>query len=101
MSEEGFVEEYFRGTTVSLESDGMSEIEGSLLNRHAAGFGTDTAALDFGGSLRYRKGGESHAWDPPTVLALKNFIKNTDDASYQESPGKRTAALSLSDIFWV
>ena len=79
-----FVEEYFRGTPVSLESDGMAEIEESLLNRHAAGFGTDAPALDFGGFLRYRKGGESHAWDPPTVLAFKNFIKNTDDASYKE-----------------
>ena len=79
-----FVEEYFRGTPVSLESDGMAEIEESLMKRHAAGFGTDIPALDFGGSLRYRKGGESHAWDPPTVLALKNFIKNPDDASYKE-----------------
>ena len=33
-----FVEEYFRGTPVSIESDGLPEIEQSLIKRHAAAF---------------------------------------------------------------
>ena len=33
-----FVEEYFTGTPVTIEADGLSEIEQSLLQRHSLGF---------------------------------------------------------------
>jgi glutamate synthase (NADPH/NADH) large chain len=47
-----FVEEYFRGTPVSIESDGLPEIEHSLLQRHAAAFATPEPSLDYGGNIR-------------------------------------------------
>jgi glutamate synthase (NADPH/NADH) large chain len=79
-----FVEEYFRGTPISLESDGMAEIEQSVLERHASGYGPSMPALDYGGNLRYRKGGELHAWAPPSVIALKDFAKKTEYSFYKK-----------------
>jgi glutamate synthase (NADPH/NADH) large chain len=79
-----FVEEYFRGTPVSLESDGMDEIEQSLLKRHASAFEPAGPVLDYGGNLRYRKGGEHHAWSPSHVIAMKTFIKDKEYDSYKK-----------------
>ncbi len=79
-----FIEEYFRGTPVSLESDGMAEVEESLFKRHASAFEPSKSVLDYGGSLRYRKGGEHHAWSPPYVIAMKTFLKDTAYDSYKK-----------------
>ena len=79
-----FVEEYFRGTPVSIESDGLPEIEHSLIQRHVAAFDTSEPSLDYGGNIRYRKGGEWHAWSPSLVVAFKNFVRSGDYNSYKE-----------------
>ncbi len=78
-----FVEEYFKGTPVSLESDGLSEIEQSLLKKHAAAFESFEPILDYGGNMRYRKGEELHAWAPSSVIALRNFTKDTGHETYK------------------
>ncbi len=78
-----FVEEFFGGTP-TLESDGLSEIEESLMKRHEAAFDADAAALDFGGNLKQRKGGEWHQWSTESVLALNKFIKSGDRAMYED-----------------
>ncbi|NPA32348.1 MAG: glutamate synthase subunit alpha, partial [Aquificae bacterium] len=62
-----FVEEYFTGTPVTLEADGIDEIEASTLARHNAGYETDEPKLDVGGHMKARKGGEFHAWSPEVV----------------------------------
>ena len=41
-------------------------------------------SLDYGGNIRYRKGGEWHAWSPYLVIAFKDFIRNGDYNSYKE-----------------
>ena len=79
-----FVDEYFAGTPVTVESDGIFEIEQSLLRRHACGFESSDPALDYGGNLRFRKGWEWHAWSPSSVVALHKFLKDTDYTAYKE-----------------
>jgi len=79
-----FVDEYFRGTPVSVESDGLPEIEHSLVKRHASGFSSGAVKMEYGGNLSYRKGGEVHAWSPASVTAFKNFIKDAAYSSYKE-----------------
>ncbi|MEK6699999.1 MAG: glutamate synthase large subunit [Nitrospirota bacterium] len=78
------VDEYFAGTPVTLEADGLDEIEDSLRKRHEAGFGPTAPATDYGGNLRYRKEGEYHAWSAPIVAALNRFAKSGDHALYKE-----------------
>ena len=78
------VDEYFAGTPVTLEADGLDELEDSLRKRHEAGFGPPAPATDYGGNLRYRKEGEYHAWSAPIVAALNRFTKSGDHALYKE-----------------
>ncbi|MEW6117588.1 MAG: glutamate synthase large subunit [Nitrospirota bacterium] len=77
------VDEFFTGTPVTVEADGLVEIEESLLDRHNAGFEVRNPALDYGGDLRYRKEGEWHAWSASSVAALNKFIKAPDHASFK------------------
>jgi glutamate synthase (NADPH/NADH) large chain len=78
------VEEFFKGTPLSIEFDGLSEIEDSLKRRHAVAFETPEPSLDPGGDLRDRKEGEWHAWSTSAVIALNKFIKSPDYALYKD-----------------
>lgn len=79
-----FVEEYFPGTPVTLESDGIFEVQESLLVRHDAGFETEKPELDYGGDMKFRKGGQWHAWSPFVVRALHKFLQTKDYQDYRE-----------------
>jgi glutamate synthase (NADPH/NADH) large chain len=79
-----FVEEYFPGTPVTLESDGIFEVQESLLIRHDAGYEVDQPQLDYGGHMKFRKGGEWHAWSPFVVRALHKFLETKDYQDYKE-----------------
>lgn len=77
-----FVDEFFRGTPVTVEADGVNEIEESLMKRHASAFGAETPELDYGGNLKHRKGGEWHQWSTPAVIALNRYIRDPENYSY-------------------
>lgn len=79
-----FVEEFFVGTPVVIESDGIKEIEESLISRHIAGFGASGPMMDFGGNLRHRKGGEWHQWSTSSVATLNKFVKGAEGNLYRE-----------------
>ncbi len=79
-----FVEDYFTGTPVTIESDGIFEIEESLMKRHRAGFGVEAPELDFGGDLRHRKGGEWHQWSTSSVASFIRFVKKPSGDAYRE-----------------
>ncbi|MDW8066659.1 MAG: glutamate synthase large subunit [Aquificaceae bacterium] len=79
-----FVEEYFPGTPVTLESDGIFEVQDSLLARHDAAYEVENPQLDYGGEMKFRKGGEWHAWSPFVVKALHKFLSTKDYGDYKE-----------------
>ena len=76
------VDEYFGGTPVGIESDGIAEIEESLMRRHDLAYRHLEPTLDYGGALKYRKDGERHAWSPPSVIALNKFVRSSAYADY-------------------
>jgi glutamate synthase (NADPH/NADH) large chain len=78
-----FVEDFFGGTP-TIESDGLREIEESLMKRHESAFAAEAPALDFGGDLKQRKGGEWHQWSTASVLALNKFVRSRDPALYED-----------------
>ncbi len=78
------VEKFFTGTPVTLEADGIDEIELSVLARHNAAYETEEPKLDYGGDMRFRKGGEFHAWSPHVVRALHKFLNTKDYNDYKE-----------------
>ncbi len=79
-----FVEKFFTGTPVTLEADGIEEIELSTLTRHRAAYEEEQPQLDYGGDMKFRKGGEFHAWSPHVVRALHRFLDTKDYSDYKE-----------------
>lgn len=79
-----FVDEFFRGTPAVIESDGIGEIEDSVVKRHISGFESTVPVLDFGGNLRRRKGEEWHQWSTSLVVTLNKFVKSAEDNLYRE-----------------
>ncbi|NPA42212.1 MAG: glutamate synthase large subunit [Aquificae bacterium] len=78
------VDKFFTGTPVTLEADGIEEIELSTLARHNAAYETEEPKLDYGGDMKFRKGGEFHAWSPHVVRALHKFLDTKDYEDYKE-----------------
>lgn len=78
------VDRYFGGTTSFIDSDGLSEIEESLIKRHNSAFLVETPTLAFGGDLKHKREGEWHAWSIPTVIAFNKFIKSKDYNDFKE-----------------
>jgi len=79
-----FVEEFFTGTPVTLEADGLEEIEASTLARHNAAYEVEDPQLDVGGQMKVKKGGEFHAWSPQVVRALHKFLQTKNYEDYKE-----------------
>jgi glutamate synthase (NADPH/NADH) large chain len=79
-----FIEDFFTGTAVTIESDGMHEIEQSLFQRHTSGFDSPDPVLEYFGTMKYRKGGERHAWSPPAVVTLHKFLREKDRNTYRD-----------------
>ncbi len=78
------VDKFFTGTPVTLEADGIEEIELSTLARHNAAYETEEPKLDYGGDMKFRKDGEFHAWSPHVVRALHKFLETKDYEDYKE-----------------
>ncbi len=79
-----FVEKYFPGTPVTLEADGIKEVEESVRKRHSLAYKNEEPQIPAGGEMRYRKGEEWHAWSPYAVKALHKFVKTKDYQDYKE-----------------
>ena len=78
------VDRFFTGTPVTLEADGIEEIELSVLARHDAAYEEESPKLSYGGDMKFRKGGEFHAWSPHVVRALHKFLDTKDYKDYKE-----------------
>ena len=79
-----FVDKYFPGTPVTVESDGIKQVEESSLRRHKAAFEVEKPELDVGGEMRFKKGGEWHAWSPEVVRAFHKFLKTQNYEDYKK-----------------
>ena len=79
-----FVEKYFPGTPVTLEADGIKEVEESVRKRHELAYENENPQISAGGEMRFRTGEEWHAWSPYAIKALHKFIKTKDYKDYKE-----------------
>ncbi|MGO9953574.1 MAG: glutamate synthase large subunit [Dissulfurispiraceae bacterium] len=80
---QGVVQEYFGPLPANMEADGLPEIEASVIARHNAAYSVAIPKLDAGGTLKYRKEGEEHAWSSPTVVALNRFVRQGKSEGYR------------------
>ncbi len=78
------VERYFTGTPARLCGIGLIEIESDIQRRHQEAFTDAAPKLADLGFVRYRKDGEAHAFEPPTVKLLQAAVNTGSKEAYQE-----------------
>jgi glutamate synthase (ferredoxin) len=78
-----FVAEYFEGTTARTEGIGIEEIEDDLTNRHEIAF-ADDPDIERQGEYEHRSDGIFHEWNPQTVGALQQAVRQGDYEQYGE-----------------
>ena len=102
LSEE-LANDYFGQTTSSVGGIGLSEIaRDALLRHHEAFFQPLKPFLDFQGIYAFRKGGEVHAWNPETIIALQQATRLGSYRKFKEYTrlvDEKTQPVFLRD-FW-
>ncbi|MGH6961395.1 MAG: FMN-binding glutamate synthase family protein, partial [Dongiaceae bacterium] len=74
------VAEYFPAMQSRISGIGLTGIQREVLEQHGRAFAEDFVALPVGGFYRYRRGGESHAWEANLIHTLQAAVTSE---SYQ------------------
>jgi glutamate synthase (NADPH) large chain len=75
------VDMYFAGTTTRIGGVDLATLETEILMRHHAAFPEREIGpllMPVGGWYQYRQGGEYHLWNPETIIALQQAVRNED-----------------------
>jgi glutamate synthase (ferredoxin) len=78
------VARYFEGTPSHLGGLHLNDIGKIVLNWHGRAFGGEKVALDSPGYYKFRRDGETHAFNPDIVKALHRAVESDDYAAYKE-----------------
>ncbi|MCX5706944.1 MAG: glutamate synthase large subunit, partial [Candidatus Omnitrophica bacterium] len=82
---EDLVEKYFTGTASRIDGASLDIIIEETLSRHKeAFFGLDAEYLASGGLYQWKKDGEFHLWNPESISALQDAVRNNDSKRYQD-----------------
>jgi len=82
-----FIQEYFTGTSTTIEGVGLAQIAREARRCHTRGFGDKqiyAKHLDVGGDYAYRARGEKHIWNPITISTLQHAVRGNDAKSFAE-----------------
>jgi len=77
-----FVAEYFEGTENRTEGIGIEEIESDLTKRHDVAWEDDDPQMERVGEYENRTGGIFHQWNPDTVGAIQQAVRQGDYDRY-------------------
>ncbi|GAB5471194.1 MAG: glutamate synthase large subunit [Rhodospirillales bacterium] len=77
------VDEYFPGVTSRISGIGLRGIQEDVLELHEKAWSSSVATLPVGGFYRYRKGGESHAWEAGLIHTLQQAVASDSYSTYQ------------------
>ncbi|MCP3661614.1 MAG: glutamate synthase large subunit [Gammaproteobacteria bacterium] len=80
-----FIDQYFTGTTTTVEGIGLEEVAEEAVKRHHCAYGDNPIYkrhLDVGGDYAYRIRGEEHVWNPETIAKVQHASRNNDAESY-------------------
>lgn len=81
------VNNYFRGTTSSIEGITLFDVAEEALRLHQQAFSADPVlanALDTGGEYAFRIRGEEHMWTPDAIAKLQHSTRSNNVNSYKE-----------------
>lgn len=79
------VDKYFPNTTTRIQGISLREIEHEIVKRHKKAFNnTLESRIDIGGDYRWRRGQESHMFNPLTVAKLQESVRANNAKTYKE-----------------
>jgi glutamate synthase (NADPH) large chain len=81
------VDHHFTGVASRLGGFGLDGIAREVLVRHAAAFAPvepGHGGLDVGGEYQLRDGGEHHAWNPSTIVALQRAVRTGSFETFED-----------------
>jgi len=81
------VERCFTGTPSRVGGIGIADLARRTLEAHAEAYARDHQLphiLDAGGFYRWRRTGETHAWNPDTVSTLQQAVRTGDYSLYRK-----------------
>ncbi len=83
----GVIENYFSGTVSRVNGASLEAITEETIMRHREAFPPrplDTDHLNTGGVYQWKRDGEFHLWNPDSIAALQDAVRNNDPGKYQE-----------------
>src|SRR5215470_18620553 len=78
------VAEYFPPMQSRISGIGLTGIQREVLEQHGRAFAEDFVALPVGGFYRYRRGGESHAWEANLIHTLQAAVSSESYSTYKK-----------------
>ncbi len=82
-----FIDEYFTGTTTTVEGVGLSGVAEEAARWHGDAYGNQQIYrkhLDVGGDYAFRLRGEDHIWTPETIAKLQHATRSNSWQTYKE-----------------
>lgn len=82
---EQFINEYFFGTSTTIEGAGLAQIALEHLRWHQQAYGDEPLyrnQLDAGGDYAHRVRGEAHVWNPASISALQHATRGNDAQTF-------------------
>lgn len=96
---------YMGGGASPIEGIGIEDIARDVLINHKHAFNSEEAPeLEDYGTYNFRKGGESHAWNPAVVRALQKAVISGDEKQFEEYVNlveKKPEPLFLRDLITI
>jgi glutamate synthase domain-containing protein 2/glutamate synthase domain-containing protein 1/glutamate synthase domain-containing protein 3 len=81
-----FIDKYFTATVSRIGGAGLKVIAKETILRHQKAFDLTggQGMLSAGGHYQWKKDGESHLWNPDSIAALQDAVRNNDPKRYRE-----------------
>ncbi|MDD5130408.1 MAG: glutamate synthase large subunit [Candidatus Omnitrophica bacterium] len=81
------INDYFSGTVSRINGVSLEVIARETILRHQAAFPVRSLNADYlstGGVYQWKRDGEFHLWNPQSIAALQDAVRNNDAKKYQE-----------------
>ena len=81
------IDNYFSGTVSRINGASLDIISQETIIRHSQAFpkrALETNYLSTGGVYQWKRDGEFHLWNPESIAALQDAVRNNDLKKYQE-----------------
>ena len=79
------VNKYFPNTPSRIQGIGLKEIEKDIAKRHKLAFRSEAfTSLEIGGNYRWRRGQETHQFNPLSIAKLQEAVRQNNSVTYKE-----------------